>query len=91
MLFQFIITLHETFFFTRYLIILKQVHKRFQVVNRHVSLYVSHYKNGEQRLIYVPKAWESRVRGWVATYQCVRTLLDEITEDCVRRLKERKE
>lgn len=59
--------------------------------HKHVSLYLSHYEKGQQRLIYVPKAWENRVRSWVATYQRVRALLDEITRDCVRRLKERKE
>jgi len=49
------------------------------------------YEKGKQRLIYVPKAWEDRVRSWVATYQRVRALLDKIAHDCVRRLKERKE
>ena len=59
--------------------------------HKHVSLYLSHYEKGRQRLIYVPKAWEDRVRSWVATHQRVRALLDEIVQDCVRRLKERKE
>ena len=58
---------------------------------RHVSLYLSHYANGKQRLIYVPKAWETRVRSWVANYRRIRVLLDEIVQDCVRRLKERNE
>ena len=58
---------------------------------KHVSLYLSHYDQGKQRLIYVPKAWEGRVRTWVSTYQRVRALLDEIAQDCVRRLKERNE
>ena len=59
--------------------------------HKHVSLYLSHYEKGKQRLIYVPKAWEDRVRSWVATHRRVRALLDEIAHDCVRRLKERKE
>ena len=58
---------------------------------KHVSLYLSYYHNGKQRLIYVPKTWEPRVQSWVATYQQVRTLLDEIVQDCVHRLKQRKE
>lgn len=46
----------------------------------HCSLYLSQSHQGRQRNLYIPAAYEPRVREWVARYKEARHLLDEIAE-----------
>src|SRR4030042_2337579 len=41
---------------------------------KHVSLYVSKSTEGKQRLTYVPKDWEEKIREWVDRHHRVREL-----------------
>lgn len=46
----------------------------------HESLYLVVTQGGRTRQLYVPKAWEGRVRQWVMDYQHVRHLLEELSQ-----------
>ena len=48
--------------------------------HKHLALYLVASKRGRLRQLYVPKAWEPRVRQWVEQYQEARRLLEEISE-----------
>jgi len=51
-------------------------------------LYLVLREGGKLRQLYVPKAWEERVRQWVANHRTLRGLLKELSEvywDKVRR------
>jgi len=50
---------------------------------KHVSLYLSIRVDGRRKMIYVPSAWEETVRSWVAAYQEVDGLVDEISASCL--------
>ena len=55
---------------------------------RHRVLYLVLREGGKLRQLYVPKAWEERVRQWVANHRTLRGLLKELSEvywDKVRR------
>jgi len=42
-------------------------------------------------MIYVPVEWEGRTREWLARYQHVRKVLEQLCEACVMRLTCREE
>jgi hypothetical protein len=46
---------------------------------RHPSLYVMASEDGKPRQLYVPHSLEPQVRQWVASYQRIRELLDELS------------
>jgi hypothetical protein len=48
--------------------------------HKHRALYVVASKKGRLRQLYVPQAWEARVRQWVAQYREAKRLLDEVSE-----------
>ncbi len=57
----------------------------------HVSLYVVQSHDGKPRQVYVPPAWEPRVRQAVNNHQEIRSLLEELSEREWERLRKRKE
>ena len=52
---------------------------------KHVSLYLSIRVKGGRKMIYVPSAWEERVRLWVGAYREVDALVDEVSAACLER------
>jgi len=58
---------------------------------RHRALYVAVNLKGKRRMIYVPAAWEARVREWVSRYGEIRDVLEQLSLACIRRLKSREE
>jgi hypothetical protein len=57
----------------------------------HVSLYVVQSHEGKPRQVYVPKAWEERIRQAVQNHQEMQRLIEELSELEWKRLRERKE
>jgi len=58
---------------------------------RHRALYVAVNVDGKRRMIYVPAAWEGRIREWVDRYGQIRTALEKLSRRCIRRLQSREE
>ena len=46
---------------------------------RHEAMYVVYRQANRTTQIYVPKAWEGRVRQWVKRYREVRELLEKLS------------
>jgi hypothetical protein len=42
-------------------------------------------------MIYVPAAWEDRVREWVDRYEQIRKALETLSLACLQRLRSREE
>ena len=57
---------------------------------RHASLYLGLRLNGRQRMVYIPAAWEARVREWNARYSQVRDLLERLSLAFLEQLEKRK-
>jgi hypothetical protein len=57
----------------------------------HLSLYLTQSRNGKPRQLFVPKAWEERLRQAVADYQELQKLIDEISELEWKHLENREE
>lgn len=47
---------------------------------KHVSFYLGQTRKAKNRMKYIPKEWETRVRRWVGNYQKARDLLEQISE-----------
>lgn len=58
---------------------------------RHRSLYLGLSLRGQRRMLYIPPAWEGRVRQWVGRYAAVREVLGRISHEYVQRLERRVE
>ena len=58
---------------------------------KHSSLYLVMRKDGKLRHLFVPKNKEVQAREWVARYQQVQGLIDEISEFYWERLAQRGE
>lgn len=56
---------------------------------KHVSLYLSVWEGGRTHMVYIPKAWEERVREWVTRDKELREVLLELSRLSVKRLRER--
>lgn len=56
---------------------------------KHSSLYVVVQQDGKVRQLFVPKTKELEVRQWIARYQQVQSLLDEISEFYWDRIEKR--
>jgi len=56
---------------------------------RHRSLYLGLSLNGKRRMVYIPAAWEGRVRQWATRYSRARELLEQISRQCLERLQRR--
>jgi hypothetical protein len=57
----------------------------------HESWYLSIWEDGRTRMVYIPKAWEHRVREWVERDKEVRALLLDLSRQHVEKLRQRKE
>ena len=55
----------------------------------HASWYLSVWKDGRTHMVYIPKAWEERVRDWVERDKEIREILHELSGVCIERLKNR--
>ena len=55
----------------------------------HPSLYLGISLEGKRRMIYVPPAWEDRVREWVDRHAQVREVLERLSLACLKRLQSR--
>ena len=58
---------------------------------RHRSLYLALSLNGQRRMLYIPAAWEARVREWAARYREVREVLEQITRQRLAQVERREE
>lgn len=58
---------------------------------KHVSLYLGQTRKGKTRMKYIPKAWEGRIRRWAGHYQQAVDLLEQISEEGWKKLRESKE
>ncbi len=58
---------------------------------RHRSLYLGLSFRGQRRMLYIPPAWEARVRQWTGRYAEVRQVLEQISRESVQRLERRTE
>jgi hypothetical protein len=56
---------------------------------KHVSLYLVAAYEGKSRQVFIPSALEQSVRLWVANYQKVRDLLEEISRLQYERIRKR--
>jgi hypothetical protein len=56
---------------------------------RHRSLYLAVRLRRQRRMLYIPPAWEARVRGWTAHYAEIRDVLEELSRQSVQRLEQR--
>jgi hypothetical protein len=57
----------------------------------HVSLYLVQRRSGRLRQLYIPSAWEDRVRQAVADYQKLQKVVEELSEQEWQNVEERKE
>ncbi|MDQ1247404.1 MAG: hypothetical protein QG597_1774 [Actinomycetota bacterium] len=57
----------------------------------HRVLYLGQSYQGRQRNLYIPAAYQARVREWVARYREARQLLDEIAETYRERVRTRQD
>lgn len=58
---------------------------------RHRSLYLGLRLNGKSRMVYIPPAWEARVRHWTQRYAEVREVLERLSLASLARLERREE
>ena len=58
---------------------------------KHVSLYLGQTRKRKTRMKYIPKAWEGRIRRWAGNYQQAVDLLEEISDEGWRKLRESQE
>ena len=57
----------------------------------HVSLYVVQSHEGKPRQVFVPQDWEERIRRAVENHQEIQSLIEELSEQEWKRLRERKD
>jgi len=60
-----------------------------KVARRHRSLYLALSLDGQRRMLYIPTAWEARVRQWTARYGEVRAVLEQLARQHLERLEQR--
>ena len=58
---------------------------------KHESLYAVQSRKGKRHARCIPKAMRKDVRQWVDRYKEIQELLEELSEECWRRLDERDE
>jgi len=57
----------------------------------HVSKLLCVSIEGKVKSVHIPKAWERRVQEWVGSYKEIRMLLDELSNEQLKRLQKREE
>ena len=58
---------------------------------KHESWYLAYSEKGRRRMVYVPRDWLLRVRGWVATWHAAGECLETVSQEQLRRLRVREE
>lgn len=58
---------------------------------KHVSLYLGQTRKGKKRMKYIPKAWEARIQRWASNYHRATGLVEQMSEEGWRKLRESKE
>ena len=58
---------------------------------RHRSLYLGLSLNGRRRMLYIPPAWEPRVRQWTRRYGELRAVLEQLSRGYLERLARRED
>lgn len=58
---------------------------------KHRSLYLVLSAGGRLRQLYVPPAWEARVREWVANHQTLREAIQGVSEAYWKKVQRREE
>lgn len=58
---------------------------------KHESLYLVVRQGGRTRQVFIPKDWEARVTQWVQEYRNAQELLDEISQACLERVRNRQD
>jgi len=61
------------------------------VARRHRSLYLGVSLAGRRRMLYIPPAWEARVRQWTRRHAEVRAVLEQLSRASLARLERREE
>ena len=64
---------------------------RTAVARRHRSLYLALSLNGQRRMLYIPAAWEVRVREWTARYGEIREVLEQIARQRLVQVEQRED
>jgi hypothetical protein len=59
------------------------------VARRHHSLYLALSLEGKRRMLYIPPAWEERVRQWTVRYGEVRAVLERIARQRLTQVERR--
>ena len=57
---------------------------------KHRSLYLGVSIDGKHRMIYIPSAWEDRVREWTSRHSQLRDLLEQVSLESIHRIQNRK-
>ena len=57
---------------------------------RHICLCLSVRDEGKRRMIHVPKDLEEAAKTWVDNYMELKSLMDELSQSCIDRLKQAK-
>ena len=57
---------------------------------KHASCYIGQTCRRKTRMQSVPRQLEDRVRQWVANYQHARELLEQLSDECWRKLRDAK-
>jgi hypothetical protein len=57
----------------------------------HESLYLALSEGGRTRQLYVPRAFEARVRQWVENHRRARRLMEEISRRYWKKVRDRQE
>jgi len=58
---------------------------------KHVSLYLAQSLDGQNKMSYVPKLWEPKVKEWVKRYQRIKILLEQLSQTNWEKLRKRKQ
>ena len=66
-------------------------HCRCQRGHLHSSSYLYLSIDGKPQTVYIPSAWQQRVEQWVKDYQEVRLLLEQLSSQQLRKLRQREE
>jgi hypothetical protein len=59
--------------------------------HKHPSLYLGVSKAGKVQMVYIPKDWEGRVKGWVDKHKQVRAYLEKLSDLHREKLIKRKD
>ena len=59
------------------------------VARRHRSLYLALSLERKRRMLYIPPAWEARVRQWTARYGEVRAVLERLARQRLQQVERR--